>query len=130
MTVLLVSLVVPLCMWSATTSYLSTHGLLLPIVVMWMAWFAADTDVLHRLGGSKFFIAGADYSLAIFFLHWPLYRVLDNEFNLRGWDDPLRTWQFTLTYAVVLLLCMHLLKRSVDLVASTVDRKIKATYQT
>ena len=114
LTILIPIIVVPLCMWNATSAFIITHGLLLALVVVWLAFFAADSNLLSKWGGNVWMRRISDHSVAIYFAHWPIHRVLENILIHQGWSRPLESLWYIPIYLFSLAVMGAALKWLVD----------------
>lgn len=120
----LVAVTVIFCMWSPTSTFFVTHGLLLPAVVLLICTYSADSNSLEKLGRTKIMKLGSDYSLAIFFIHWPLHRILENIFSKFGQDSVDTSLIYTGTYLFCLAILVIPLKKFVDAIGNTIEARI------
>lgn len=125
LSIVLVAVTVVFCMWTPTSTFFVTHGLLLPAIVMLLCIYSADSKSLKKLGKARFMRVGSEYSLAIFFIHWPLHRILENIFSEYGQENV----ETSLIYFCVYLICLFILiiplKKSVDAIGKKIEAWIK-----
>jgi peptidoglycan/LPS O-acetylase OafA/YrhL len=124
LTISIPCVVVLMCMWNATSAFLFTHGAMLPLLVIWLLLFASDSNWFDRLGKSKIMEKGSEYSLAIFFIHWPLHRILMDILSNQDQQNIATTWTYFFIYLVTLCALIIPLKKIVDGLAEKIELKL------
>ena len=119
----IVILVTISCMYSAKMAFLSTHGLFLPLIIIWFIRFANDNDILCKFGKNRWMRFLSDHSVAIYFAHYPIHRIVNDIVVRFSIMDPYSIWYIPL-YLICLSIVGMLVKRIVDKISIAITEQI------